>query len=62
MAALAQEMITDEVPHEVLVLAEPPCLVLLAEPLAPPTRPRVQWIPDLADDWPQACALLDHWG
>jgi hypothetical protein len=61
MAALRQEMITEEVPHEVLVLAEPPYLVP-AEPLALPTRPRAQWIPDLADDWPQASAVRDHWG
>lgn len=62
MAALHREMTIDGVPHEVLVVAEPLYLVLLADLLALPARPRVQWIPDHAHGWPQASAVLDQWG
>jgi hypothetical protein len=62
MAALHREMSTDGVPREVLVVAEPLYLVLLADLLALPARPRVHWIPDHAHGWAQARAVLDHWG
>lgn len=62
MAALHREMTTHGVPHEVLVVAEPLYLVLLADLLALPERPLVHWIPDHAHGWPQASALLDAWG
>ncbi|MGH9059786.1 MAG: DUF6884 domain-containing protein [Acidimicrobiales bacterium] len=62
IAALHREMTADGVPHEVLVVAEPLYLVLLADLLALPARPRVHWIPDHAHAWPQACAVLDQWG
>ncbi len=62
MAALRREMTTEGVPHEVLVVAEPLYLVLLADLLALPARPRVHWVPDHAHGWPQARAVLDQWG
>lgn len=62
MAALTREMTTHGVPHEVLVVAEPLYLVLLADLLALPARPRVHWIADHAHGWPQASAVLDEWG
>lgn len=61
-AALTREMSTDGVPHEVLVVAEPLYLVLLADLLALPARPRLHWIPDPAHGWAQARAVLDEWG
>lgn len=60
MSALHREMVIDGVPHEVLVVAEPLYLVLLADLLALPARPRVHWIPD-AQGWQQAHAVLDQW-
>ncbi len=62
MAALNREMTTHGVPREVLVVAEPLYLVLLADLLALPARPLVHWIPDHAHGWPQASAVLDGWG
>ncbi len=62
MSALRREMAADGVPHEVLVVAEPLYLVLLADLLALPARPRVHWIPDHAHGWAQARAVLDQWG
>jgi hypothetical protein len=62
MAALHREMTTGGVPREVLVVAEPLYLVLLADLLALPARPLVHWIPDQARGWPQASAVLDDWG
>lgn len=62
MAALHREMNIDGVPAEVLVVAEPLYLVLLADLLALPARPRVHWIPDPAHGWIQACGVLDQWG
>jgi hypothetical protein len=47
---------------EVLVVAEPLYLVLLADLLALSGRPRVRWIPDHAGGWPRAAAVLDEWG
>ena len=61
-AALADEMNATDVPHEVLVVAEPLYLVLLADLLALPARPRVHWIPDHAHGWPLAAAVLHQWG
>jgi hypothetical protein len=62
MAALHREMTTDGVPHEVLVVAEPLYLVLLADLLALPARPLLRWIPGHAHGWSQASAVLDDWG
>lgn len=62
MAELHREMSANGVPREVLVVAEPLYLVLLADLLALPARPRVHWIPDHAHGWAQARAVLDHWG
>jgi hypothetical protein len=61
MAALHREMSTDGVPREVLIVAEPLYLVLLADLLALPARPRVNWIPDPAHGWAQARSVLDQW-
>lgn len=60
-SALHREMVVDGVPHEILVVAEPLYLVLLADLLALPARPRVHWIPD-AHGWAQAQAVLNQWG
>jgi hypothetical protein len=60
--ALHREMAADGIPDEVLVVAEPLYLVLLADLLALPARPRVHWISDHAHGWPQARAVLDDWG
>ena len=49
------------VPGDVLVIAEPLYLVLLADLLALPERPRVHWVPDHAHGWPKAAAILDSW-
>jgi hypothetical protein len=49
-------------PPDVLVIAEPLYLVLLADLLAHPARPRIHWIADHANGWPEAAALLDVWG
>lgn len=62
MSALRRDMATDGVPHEVLLVAEPLYLVLLADLLALPARPRVHWIPDHTHGWPQARAVLERWG
>lgn len=62
MSALRREMAADGVPQEVLVVAEPLYLVLLADLLALPARPRVHWVPDHAHGWPQARVVLDQWG
>lgn len=62
MAALDREMSTDGIPAEVLVVAEPLYLVLLADLLALPARPRLHWISDPAHGWSQARAVLDDWG
>jgi Family of unknown function (DUF6884) len=62
MATLGREMEAGGVPREVLVVAEPLYLVLLADLLALPARPRVRWVPDHAHGWPQASDVLDEWG
>lgn len=61
-AALRREMTTGGVPREVLVVVEPLYLVLLADLLALPARPRLHWIPDPGHGWAQARAVLDQWG
>ena len=61
-AGIADEMRADGVPAEVLVVAEPLYMVLLADLLALPERPRVHWVADHAHGWPQARAVLDQWG
>jgi hypothetical protein len=48
-------------PTDILVMAEPLYLVLIADLLAAPERPRVHWIPDHAHGWPHAAAVLDSW-
>lgn len=53
--------LTARLPSNVLVIAEPLYLVLLADLLALPERPRVHWVPDHAHGWPQAAAILDSW-
>lgn len=62
MSALHRDMAVDGVPHEILIVVEPLYLVLLADLLALPARPRLYWIPDPAHGWPQASAVLDQWG
>lgn len=62
MSALRGDMAADGVPHEILIVVEPLYLVLLADLLALPARPRLYWIPDPAHGWPQASAVLDQWG
>ncbi|MGH3737675.1 MAG: DUF6884 domain-containing protein [Micromonosporaceae bacterium] len=60
--ALRRDIAVDGAPVEVLVVAEPLYLVLLADLLAMPRRPRVHWIPDPTHGWPEAAAVLDEWG
>jgi Family of unknown function (DUF6884) len=50
------------VPDQILVIAEPLYMVLLADLLAGDTRPGIVWIPDHADGWADAAAVLDEWG
>lgn len=59
---LVAEFRRSGVPEDVLVVAEPLYLVLLADLLALPARPRVHWVPDPASGWPRASAVLDAWG
>lgn len=61
VAAQLRVELTAGVPGDVLVIAEPLYLVLLADLLALPNRPRVHWVPDHAHGWPQAAAILDRW-
>lgn len=61
-AALRADVATTGMPDRVLVVAEPLYLVLLADLLAEPSRPRSIWIPDHAGGWPDAAAVLDEWG
>ncbi|WFE27689.1 hypothetical protein O7623_00250 [Solwaraspora sp. WMMD791] len=61
-AALTAEFDAAGVPDEILVVAEPLYLVLLADLLAHPARPRIHWIPDHASGWPDAARVLDTWG
>lgn len=60
-AAMARDFDAIGVPTELLVIAEPLYLVLIADLLALPERPRVHWIPDHAHGWPQASTVLDSW-
>ena len=60
-AAMNREFTDTGLPHELIVIAEPLYLVLIADLLALPARPRVHWIPDHAHGWPQASAVLDSW-
>ncbi|MFY1632319.1 DUF6884 domain-containing protein [Solwaraspora sp. WMMB335] len=61
-AALTAEFDATGVPDEILVVAEPLYLVLLADLLALAARPRVHWIADHAYGWPDAARVLDTWG
>jgi uncharacterized protein DUF6884 len=58
----AAELAAGDMPAEILVIAEPMYLVLLADLLAAAGRPRVHWIPDHDGGWPQAAVVLDGWG
>ena len=58
---LSAEMADNGMPIDVLIIAEPLYLVLVADLLASPERPRVHWIPDHAHGWPHAAAVLDRW-
>lgn len=58
---LHAELLMTGMPTNVLVIAEPLYLVLIADLLAAPERPRLHWIPDHAHGWPQASAILDRW-
>ncbi|GIF76205.1 hypothetical protein [Asanoa siamensis] len=58
---LQTELLETGMPTDILVMAEPLYLVLIADLLAAPERPRVHWIPDHAHGWPHAAAILDHW-
>jgi len=60
-ARLRAELMETSMPTDILVLAEPLYLVLIADLLAAPERPRVHWIPDHAHGWPHAAAVLDRW-
>ncbi|MDG4751309.1 hypothetical protein O7630_10185 [Micromonospora sp. WMMD718] len=61
-AQLQADLHSDHIPDDILVVAEPLYLVLLADLLADSHRPRIHWIADHADGWPQAAAILDVWG
>jgi hypothetical protein len=58
--AIVAEWGAGGVPRELLVVAEPLYLVLLAEVLA--LGLRIEWIADHAGGWPRAAAVLDRWG
>lgn len=60
-AELDAEFAENGVPDEVLLIAEPLYLVLVADLLALPGRPAVIWLPDPGGDWPAAAAVLDRW-
>lgn len=60
-AALHTDLGATGWPNQILVIAEPLYLVLLADLLAAPQRPRLHWIPDHAHGWLQAAAVLDDW-
>lgn len=60
-AQLDVEFIRDGTPTEVLLIAEPLYLVLIADLLAWPARPSVTWLPDPGTDWPAAADILDRW-
>ncbi|MFY1614686.1 DUF6884 domain-containing protein [Micromonospora sp. WMMD736] len=61
-AQLQADLLTDHIPDDILVIAEPLYLVLLAELLADPHRPRIHWIADHDAGWPEAAKVLDAWG
>ncbi|GAB3160954.1 hypothetical protein GCM10027290_67540 [Micromonospora sonneratiae] len=61
-AQLQPDLHGDHVPSGILVVAEPLYLVLLADLLTDPRRPRIHWIADHAGGWPEAAAILDAWG
>lgn len=60
-ARLWAELLETAMPIDILVLAEPLYLVLIADLLAAPERPRMHWIPDHTHGWPHAAAILDRW-
>jgi hypothetical protein len=58
-AALIIEFAVTGVPAEVLVVAEPLYLVLIADLLGAGIR--LRWVPDVRDGWRRASAVLDTW-
>src|SRR5258706_351880 len=50
-ARLRAELLETGMPTDILVMAEPLYLVLIADLLATPERPRVHWIHDHAHGW-----------
>lgn len=60
-AQLRAEMLDTGTPTDVLIIAAPLYLVLIADLFAAPERPRLHWIPDHAHGWPYAAAVLDRW-
>lgn len=61
MQALMDRFEAGGLPAEILLILEPPYLVLLADLLALPNRPRLRWVPD-GHNWNEASAILDEWG
>lgn len=59
---LHQEFTDIGVPAEVLIIVEPLYLVLIADLLALPERPRIHWVPDHTRTWADAATVLDRWG
>jgi hypothetical protein len=59
-AAIGVDLAHTGAPREVLVIAEPLYLVLIADLLT--IGARVHWIPDYFTGWSQAAAVLDSWG
>ena len=60
-AALA-EALERLVAAELVVLAEPLYLLLIADVLALPARPAVHWFPDPAADFDAAIEVFERWG
>ncbi|WP_329007622.1 hypothetical protein OG271_18065 [Micromonospora rifamycinica] len=61
-AQLQPDLFSDHTPDDILVVAEPLYLVLLADLLSDSRRPCIHWIADHAGGWPEAAAILDAWG
>jgi len=59
---VTRQLAAGGVPGDILLIAEPLYLVLIADLLALRRRPRIHWIPDHRSGWPQAAAVLDRWG
>ncbi|MFJ1707148.1 hypothetical protein [Kitasatospora sp. NPDC088346] len=59
-AQLRHDFAATGTPRRVLLVLEPDYLIPLADLLALPERPVVQWVSD-PRGWPQAAAVLDEW-